>query len=145
MIWSKFHYFYANFKRERASNYCFQKECLKSITLRYVYFSFETIDISENKKHQYLNALKMTKNTVIGSVAKRCGDIRIWTFSVMALFTPKAILRKCYMKEQHLSYNETVIFRLYFKVIMVIIICHTTAKFGHLWSNIWPYWSNIFI
>ena len=26
---SKFHYFYANFKRARASNYCFQKECLK--------------------------------------------------------------------------------------------------------------------
>ena len=105
MIWSKFHYFYANFKRERGSNYCFQKECLKSITLRYVNFSFETIDISENKKNQYLNALKMTKNTDIGSVAKRCGDIRIWTFSVMVLFTPKAILRKCYMKEQHLSYK----------------------------------------
>ena len=27
----KFHYFYANFKRARASNYCFQKECLKSL------------------------------------------------------------------------------------------------------------------
>ena len=31
MIWSKFHYFYANFKRARASSYFFQKEYLKSL------------------------------------------------------------------------------------------------------------------
>ena len=31
MIWNKFHYFYATFKRVRASNYCFQKECLKNL------------------------------------------------------------------------------------------------------------------
>ena len=38
-------------------------------TLRSVYFSFETIDLSENKERRYLNALKIRKNTVLGSVA----------------------------------------------------------------------------
>ena len=32
-------------------------------------FQFETIDLSENKEQPYLNALKIQKNTVIGSVA----------------------------------------------------------------------------
>ena len=31
MIWIKFHYYYANFKWARASNYYFQKEYLKSL------------------------------------------------------------------------------------------------------------------
>ena len=32
-------------------------------------FQFETIDLSENKEQPYLNALKIQKNTIIGSVA----------------------------------------------------------------------------
>ena len=32
-------------------------------------FLFETIDLSEKKQCPYLNALKIPKNTVIGSVA----------------------------------------------------------------------------
>ena len=36
--WSKFHYFYGNFKQARASNYWFQKECLRNI------FSSDQID-----------------------------------------------------------------------------------------------------
>ena len=36
----------------------------------YVYCSFKTIYLSENREHQYLNALKIQKkNTVIVSVA----------------------------------------------------------------------------
>ena len=31
------------------------------VTLRYVYFSFETIDLSENKEYWYLNALEIQK------------------------------------------------------------------------------------
>ena len=54
MSWSKFHYFYANCKRARASYYYFQKECLKD---KFILVSFETIDLSENKQHKYLNAL----------------------------------------------------------------------------------------
>ena len=34
------------------------------------FFSFKTIDISENKEHQNFNALKIRKNTDLGSVAK---------------------------------------------------------------------------
>ena len=34
-----------------------------------VYCSFKTIDLSENREHQYLNALKLQKNTVIRSIA----------------------------------------------------------------------------
>ena len=36
-----------------------------------IVFSSETIDLGKNKQHQYLNALKIPKNIVIGSVATR--------------------------------------------------------------------------
>ena len=50
------------------------------------------MDLSENKEHQYLNALKIPKNTVIGSVATPL--LRIWFRRVYKSIRPLFLLKK---------------------------------------------------
>ena len=42
------------------------------------------MDLSENKEHPYLNALKIPKNTVIGSVATPVARDMVWTRAILA-------------------------------------------------------------
>ena len=60
-------------KQARASNYCFQEECLKSLFNKYISFYSTQIRLlrfqnnifkRKYREHQYLNASKIPKNTV---------------------------------------------------------------------------------